>query len=297
VSIISSVEREWFELSDRFINALERQRQLELEKIEVLIIDGFGDDRLARYIAAKQESYDGPLQLELFSVEKCGRGAALNHGIKRSSSELLLFLADDFIATSFLVEEHLQLHLHRPEEHVVGIGPGIFPPEWELSPYMRWLDYDGGLFGVSFVGDDAEPPPPGFFYGANTSIKRSFLERSGLFDEDFPYDCGDDSELGVRLAKLGLQTVFLPAAVAHHWHEQGLEDGRIRGRMGGESAAILDLKIGGISRLRAGLDRNSKIRFRRPKNQKAYWKTVIHQEFCHAYREAALSLLAKAKAK
>jgi GT2 family glycosyltransferase len=291
VSVVSSVEREWAELADRFIGALENQQNVDVDRLEVIVVDGFGDDGLADRLAVRLKSYDGPLQLELLSTKKCGRAAAHNRGIERSKSDLILLLADDFIATPALVSAHLQLHQERPGEHVVGIGPGIFPPEWELSPYMHWLDHGGGLFGISFIGENARPPPPGFFYGANTSIKRSLLEQAGPFDEDFPYDCADDSEMGVRLRKLGMRSVYLPEAIAHHWHEQDLEDGRIRGRLGGESAAILDLKVGGMARLRAGLERNRKIRFRRPKNMRAFWKTTIHYEFCQGYKQAAERML------
>ena len=291
ISIITSIERDWLDLMPRWLQALEQQQDVACENLEVVVVNGFGDEKLARKIAEQQAKFAVAFSLSFHTMKKCGRAAANNHGIKHSSGNLLLFLADDFVASPRLVEQHLALHRLHPAEHVVGIGPGIFPPEWELSPYMHWLDYGGGLFGTAFVGEHARPPPADFFYGANTSVKRSFIEKAGLFDEDYPYDCGDDAELGIRLRQLGLQSKFLPDAIAYHWHEQGLPDGLARARLSGESVAITDFKLGGETRLRAGIQQRRKTRSQAPKDLESRWKMLFIESFNKAYKNAARKLI------
>jgi GT2 family glycosyltransferase len=179
------------------------------------------------------------LRLDYYNMPRSGRAAAWNKGINEASADLILLLSDDFVVTPGFLEAHLNAHEQDPREEFVALGPGIFPPDWEFTPFMHWMEKSGKLFGASFYDDQL---PPDFFYGANVSLKKNFLIRAGLFDESFPYDAWEDYELGQRLLAWGMVVKYVPDAVAYHYHSYTLDD-RCKAMMkAGESAAIYDKK-------------------------------------------------------
>ncbi len=181
------------------------------------------------------------LDIRYERIKRGGRAAANNYGIQQARAELVLLLADDFAPLPGLVAEHLALHDRQPQRHIVGVGPGIFPPQEKMSSFMRWLEDSGELMGVSFTRKDAVIPE-NFFCAGNTSAKKALLFAAGLFDEDFPYDAWDDYELGVRLSRIGMRTVYLPGAVAYHRHDVPVRERRRQMKRAGESAAIFERK-------------------------------------------------------
>ncbi len=68
-----------------------------------------------------------------------GRAASNNAGVRASRGDLLLFVADDFLADLGLVAVHRAFHeaIGRP---AVGIGPGYFSGSTRADPFVRWLE-------------------------------------------------------------------------------------------------------------------------------------------------------------
>jgi GT2 family glycosyltransferase len=160
-----------------------------------------------------------------FETAKQGSAAARNEGVRRAQSSILLFFSSDFIATPSLVEQHIRLHEQNLGSEIVGIGPAVFAPTLQITPFMKWLDESGAIFGASF-SPNGPGPSKEFFYGANTSIKKDFLLATGLFNEALPYHAVDDFEMGLRLLQRGMKTVFLPHALAYHNHTYSIEERR-----------------------------------------------------------------------
>lgn len=225
---------------DRVVAALGRQT-LDPADFEVLVIDADHTADLTQTIESGVTAAPRGLNVRYLRVPKGGRAASQNQGVKHATTDLFLFLAGDFEGVPELVAEHLRLHEQTPDPRVVGVGPNQFHPDLEITPLMWWLDNRGKQFGAVFV-DESRPIPAHFFYAANTSIKRAFLQQAGGFDEDFPYHAGDDFELGVRLFKLGMQAKFLPKAFAYHMHSIALDERRVALGRAGESAVIFHAK-------------------------------------------------------
>ena len=200
-----------------------------------------GDSTIDSTVNAIKENMPKDFNFHYFRIQKGGRAAARNYGMKQSAGNLLIFYASDFIATHRLLEHHLTLHEQNSGSEVVGIGPAIFPPKLDMTPFMRWLEESGALFGTRLLPNSAGIPPE-FFYGANTSIKKVFLNSVGPFDEVFPYDSVDDFEMGRRLLERGMKNVFLPGALAYHDHQISMEERRKAMREAGESTAVWDSK-------------------------------------------------------
>lgn len=170
----------------------------------------------------------------------CSRAHANNAALAMAAAEILIFLGDDFIAPPSFIDAHLALHRERPQQEVVGIGAGVVSRDVHAELY-RWMEQSGELFGVPF-NTDTQSVPADFFYVANASVKRSFMERCGRFDEDFPFDCWDDYEMGLRMARQGLQAVYVPGALAEHDHPYTPADRCLAMRRLGFSAVIHERK-------------------------------------------------------
>ena len=73
--------------------------------------------------------------------------------------------------------------------------------------------------------------------------KSSLLEKSGWFDESFPYASHEDLELGYRLADCGMQLVYGPTAKGYHWHMLSVQGIARRVYLMGYSAALFWQKV------------------------------------------------------
>jgi GT2 family glycosyltransferase len=174
------------------------------------------------------EKYSSPnnkdLNIRIFSLEGIGssRAKAINHGIKTSNGNIVFLFGDDYIPKTNAIREHIAFHNENREIFSVGIGMAFLPNEFR-NQFTEWLEVSGSLFGIPFT-KEATSIPPDYFYIANTSIKKDFLQKSGLFDEDFKYHSFDDWELGNRLKKLGLHSKLIIAASAIHQHDVTFEE-------------------------------------------------------------------------
>lgn len=191
------------------------------DDMEVVIVDGHRDPRIWEVTARAVRDGRDRTPVRAVAIDRAGRGACWNRGVAETTAPLVLFLADDFVASPTLVAEHLRFHEERPEEGAIGVGPAYFPEALRRSWFRRWIEDSGRLFGVSFTQRDPELSR-GFFYGGNTSMKRSLFERAGGFDDRFPHHAVEDYELGLRLRRLGAEPTFLPTARAEHLHRFSL---------------------------------------------------------------------------
>jgi hypothetical protein len=96
------------------------------------------------------------------------------------------------------------------------MGQVSWSPEVHPTPFMEWLGLDGVLFAF---GRLVPGQKVGFesFYFCNTSIKRDFLLRNGMFDESFRAYGYEDTELAHRLTRQGLGVIYNPQAIGYHY--------------------------------------------------------------------------------
>jgi GT2 family glycosyltransferase len=190
---------------------------MDPDRFEVVLVDGYGVVDYERALAAvKHEFPDGPL-IQYLRLDTPSRARALNAGLRRCRGRVVVFLGDDFFPPRDFVERHLEFHTHHPETEAVGIGTAPLVPE-HRTPFTRWLEESGRLFGIPFRSDGSTEVPEQFFYVANASVKRCFLEQAGGFDERFVAPAWDDFEYGRRLARCGMRSYLVPGASAAHFH-------------------------------------------------------------------------------
>jgi glycosyltransferase involved in cell wall biosynthesis len=195
---------------------LERlEEQLRETDTELLIVDDGSSDDTAdvtrRWIDV--HGVNGKL------VRQASRGpaAARNAGIAAAHGTLLLFLGDDIYPTPGLLHRHLEHHRRYPDGHVALLGRVTWDPSLEITPLMRWLEDGGPQFCYARIENPMNVPHT-FFWTANLSVKRAFLERTRGFSEKFPFAAFEDVELGIRLGKQGLVLHYEPHAAGYHHH-------------------------------------------------------------------------------
>ena len=185
------------------------------------------------------------MSVRLIEIEPRGRAAANNAGVRAAQSELIVFMADDFVPCATLVRAHIDFHRHA-SARAIGIGPAFFADGLREDLFRRWLEDSGLLFGIAF-GMAGNEWPQGFFYVGNASMQRSLFEELGQFDEAFDHDLTDDFEFSLRLRRRGVRTHFLPKARCSHEHEVTLGERIEASRRSGEAARRVSARHGRIA--------------------------------------------------
>jgi GT2 family glycosyltransferase len=207
-------------------------------KYEVIVVDDGSTDGTVALLRKRAEHFPG--ELRFFDQEHRGPATARNLGVRNSSGSTVLFLGADMLADGALLREHLDSHERNPEDNVAVLGHIAWAPGIRITPFLRWLEH-GAQFGYPLIRDDTDVPCR-FFYSSNLSVKREFLLKYGLFDEDFPNAAFEDFELGYRLSKAGLRIMYNPHAVAYHDHRIDQKGFAGRSRRAGEALRIVHRK-------------------------------------------------------
>jgi cellulose synthase/poly-beta-1,6-N-acetylglucosamine synthase-like glycosyltransferase len=214
---------------------LERQSCTDFEV--VVVDDGSTDstsDRMKSYLR------DTALAIRYLRQENHGPARARNHAISLVEAPIVLLIGDDIFASPGLVAEHLKLHRNRPEDSVAGLGLTQWSEAGQtVTAFMKWLDSDGLQFdyGSLLRGNK---PNWGNFWTSNISLKTGVLKEFP-FDESFPHAAMEDIELACRIeSRHGLDMVFLPEALADHFHPTTFVQACSRMVKVGESTAYFD---------------------------------------------------------
>lgn len=196
-------------LLDKVLDSLCKQT-LPAHDFEVVIIN----DGSADHTETVAASYASKLPLRYIYQRNAGLASAKNHGLFASRGDLVLFLDDDDIAASTLLEEHVKTHTEFPAEHFAVLGYTGLGQEIRRNPLMHFVT-EVGCFLFSYLslkhGDALDYT---YFWGGRSSCKRSLLLEFGVFNPVFRFGA-EDIELGYRLSRLGLQVIYNKNAVSY----------------------------------------------------------------------------------
>jgi GT2 family glycosyltransferase len=205
----------------RVLDALERQDALPASFEVIVVADAAETDPGA---------VEGAISDREYSVRRLeglipGASSNRNQGWKAARGQLVLFIDDDTIPDTRLISEHLAWHAENPQAEVGVLGHVRWARELRVTPFMRWLERGIQFDYAHIPGTDAGW---GRFYTANVSLKRSFIERVGGFDEQrFPYGC-EDTDFAYRASKLGFRLLYDRRAEVEHVHAMTLSYWRRR---------------------------------------------------------------------
>ena len=156
---------------------------------------------------------DRPYPVRRLTGRIPGLSANRNTGWRAANAPIVLFTDNDTIPVPQLVSEHLTWHHRYPEEATVVVGWVRWAQEVKMTPFMNWLDRG---FQFDFHSIEGLEASWAHVYGANSSIKRSFLERVGDYDEErLPY-LYEDLDWGYRARDHGLRVMVNRQAIVDH---------------------------------------------------------------------------------
>jgi GT2 family glycosyltransferase len=186
-----------------------------------------------------------PFRLLIASGANSGPAAARNTGVGLATGDVLLFVDDDVVPQTDLVQQHVTTHGQAGTKAVV-IGPMLTPPDHRPTACVRWeqamlyKQYHAMLVG------DYEPTYRQFFTG-NASVARDFLLATGGFDERFRR--AEDIELAYRLHDNGAHFIFNPGAIGYHFAERSYLSWIQNARAYGRNDVLFDRYYGRLHRL------------------------------------------------
>lgn len=181
-------------------------------QLEILVSDdGSSDDTAAQVARLAAES---PLPIRYLHQANAGANRARNQAIATARGSILLLINDDTIAVPGMVLEHLQAHAHHPDDRVAVLGRMTVAPDLPPSR-LAPLHLDLAFAGLR----DGEVLDWKSFFTCNVSVKKSLLQRGGVFEERIRYH--EDLELALRLSAHGLRIVYRAAALGYHDHYLG----------------------------------------------------------------------------
>ncbi len=203
------------------LKALEgyKHQTARAEILEVLVVDDGSTDGTGPAVTAFSQT--SPITIRYLARQNKGPAAARNCGIREAKGALLLFADDDIIPAPTLVAEHIAWNRRHPADNFAILGHVKWSPEVHPTPFMEWLGFDGALFRYRFLSPGEEVS---FFYTCNLSVKREFLIKNGMFDENFQTAAFEDIELCYRLIKKGLRILYNPQAIGYHYKRLSYAD-------------------------------------------------------------------------
>jgi GT2 family glycosyltransferase len=187
-------------------------------EVTVTVVDNNSKDGTKLLVQSFQEKFGDRIRYHFES--KQGRSHALNAGITSTTGDLVGMIDDDeeidwtWYQTVFEAFNSKQLDF---------IG-GPYVPRWAI-PVPEWLPPQyGGVVGWVEGGDKEMPFDsnyPGILMGGNAVLKRSILEKVGLYATwlgrtDKRLLSGEDEDLYHRLLAAGAQGLYLPNLIIYH---------------------------------------------------------------------------------
>ena len=207
------------ELLDRALASVDRATSPEGMTVRVTVVDNNSTDDTQSVVEAWGKRFAG--SLTYLHETRRGRSSALNAGISSTDGDIVGMIDDDEeICTQWFVEA--QRLFAREQIDFIG-GPclprwGAERPDWLPKSYR-------GVIGWVENGDEEKPfdnSSPAILTGGNSIIRRSVLERAGLFSTalgrtDKRLLSCEDEEFYHRLLATGARGRYTPGLVIYHY--------------------------------------------------------------------------------
>lgn len=200
---------------------------------EIILVDNASTDGSREFF-----SQDNRIKY-IYNVDNLGFGLANNIGYEQSIGKYVFCLNSDTILSNNAIKIMYE-YAEVSSDNIACIGGllfdrkgqlsfsyGSFPSIYRLCVYIAG-NYFSPLYKILYAqnfGIDFSPKIVDFVSGADLFIKRSIIERYGLYDHDF-FMYYEDTELQYRYRVFGYYTCVM--STPHIVHLQG--DGRVRRR-------------------------------------------------------------------
>jgi GT2 family glycosyltransferase len=177
---------------------------------ETMVVDNSGTKLARKTLAGREIAI-------IDNVDNVGFGAAINQGIRASSTPFVAVLNDDAAADPGWLAEMLHALEGRPD--VGMVAPQIRLGATGMLDSAGMLVCGDGSSRQRGHGEPVERYPrrqevllPS---GCAALYRREMLDETGLFDPSFYLYC-EDTDLGLRARWKGWECLYVPAAIVEH---------------------------------------------------------------------------------
>lgn len=197
--------------------------------LEIILVDDGSDEATAASYA--RLAARNP-KIVIIRQEHAGEAAARSRGASAATSDVLLFLDDDVIASAGLASHHLAHHVQSPEPLVVlGYMPPRLPSPRRPGQFPVYVYARSYEQACTKYASDATSVLRNL-WGGNFSVRRASFLAAASVPGKLPYH--QDQVLGWRLREVGCSGRFDRSLVAEHHYrrspEEFMTDCRRRGR-------------------------------------------------------------------
>lgn len=187
-----------------------------LSDVEILLVNDHGDRETLDQVCAAFPNL--PLKV-MDNPGPGGPGAARNFAIEQAVGHIVLITGDDIVPAPDFLKSHVEGHRKHPEKTSAFVGRTLWHPDLPQTPFMRYIDGEGGQqFKYNDLKDGGRVPFDRL-YTSNCSLKRRFLaEQERLFSPWYRFAAFEDVELGYRLHLRKMTLRYLEHANGYHYH-------------------------------------------------------------------------------
>lgn len=195
-------------------NCLNSVFNVDYKNFEVIVVDDCSRDKSAEFIQNKF-----PQVKVLRTKKNRGFASTINLGIKHSSGDIVVLLNMDTIVDKSWLRPLVNALM--TDDSIGLVGSKI------LSYNRKTLQHAGGLLlenGLSMhigrgeldAGQYNYPRQVDYLCGASLGLRRSLLERVGLFDEGYRPLYYEDTDMACKVKRHGLKVFYVPDSVLVH---------------------------------------------------------------------------------
>ncbi len=154
------------------------------------------------------------LELKYLENAKVNTSIAKNVGLSHATGDVVIFFDDDVEITSETINAHLAEYTN-PE--VLGVAGRVINDGETVPKETGVLAGQTNKYLTAFTNNfwSTRKQEVQFPYGCNMSFRRAVLEKLGGFDEMIPPPGWEETDLGLRVTKLG-KMIFSPEALVYH---------------------------------------------------------------------------------
>jgi GT2 family glycosyltransferase len=202
-------------LLERLLMQLDAQT-LDPQLFEVVVVDDGSKENVPHALQGARHRY----HLVALRQQNAGPAAARHRAIENALGRVLIIVDDDMQVKADFLEQHLKMHPAGSRRAVLG---RLAPDEAikEMPYFERW--YARGHDRTASRSRAGKLSLDGFaFYTGNVSLRRDDYNTVGGFD--LSLRIGEDTDLGLRLEKAGVELAFCEPAVAYHGSDHVSEE-------------------------------------------------------------------------
>jgi len=169
-----------------------------------------------------RSSIGGPVRMRYIHAQSESAAAARNLAVMQAQGRWLLFLDENLLAGSHLIENHIEMQRVNGDACAV-VGRIDYHPQLEARTLPKACMLTDGVF---------QPGQPLSFLdwrAHNLSLPRDKVLETGGFSEALPFGGLEDIELAYRLETgLGMRGYFCDRAQAFRWKPEPISQGERR---------------------------------------------------------------------